>query len=367
MPPNLLLVIVDALRADRLGFTGLERARTPFLDQLARRGVTYTRCFTTCGWTLPACASIVTGLMPTGHGLIHHDERFRAAKIPALLGDGFATLGIGNNGNLVPDDISREELDAAGFERRTEVWKHFGWQEGFETYRWFHKQDKDGPFRAFSEWLTGRADDARPWFAMLHTNLVHDYDEDRPWCVDVEPFLGRPLPAPLRRFRDGPWIWREPPDGLSGADLRDGLLAKYDGCVAEFDRRLRETLSGVDLGRTVVVIVSDHGEGFDGDAERVHHCGRLHDDLLRVPLLILFPPGTANAPAPGTTISAPCSVIDIAPTMLRLGGAATGNLAGADLRDPPERRAVYAEDLGYLYLPPGEVGERLRRYDRTRH
>src|SRR5688500_7417099 len=112
MTPNLLLVIVDDLRADRLGCTGLARAETPFLDSLARRGVRYTRCFTTSGWTLPACASIVTGLLPSQHGLIHHDRRFAEPKIPALLGTGFASFGVGNNGNLVPDDIPQATLDA---------------------------------------------------------------------------------------------------------------------------------------------------------------------------------------------------------------------------------------------------------------
>ena len=62
MRPNLLLVIVDDLRSDRLGFAGLERAETPFLDSVAARSVRFTRCFSTAGWTLPACASIVTGL-----------------------------------------------------------------------------------------------------------------------------------------------------------------------------------------------------------------------------------------------------------------------------------------------------------------
>lgn len=367
MAPNLLLVIVDDLRADRVGFAGLARAETPFLDELARRGATYARCWSPCGWTLPACASIVTGRLPSDHGLVHHDARFRAPKIPALLGDGWATLGIGNNGNLVPDDISREELDAAGFERRPEVWKHFGWQDGFETYRWFHKRDKDGPFRAFAEWMEQRAADGRPWFAMLHTNVVHDYDEGRPWCVDVERFHGRPLPEALRAFRDGPWVWKDPPDGLSDAALRDALLAKYDGCVAEADRRLREALAAVDLDRTVVVVVSDHGEGFDGASDRVHHCGRLHDDLLRVPLLVLYPAGTAGAPAPGTRVDTPCSLLDVAPTLLALAGRPTEDLPGSDLRGLPADRAIEAEDLGYLYLPPRSPAERLRRFERAQH
>ncbi len=366
-PPNLLLVIVDDLRFDRVGANGHAGAETPFLDELAARGVRYTRCLTTCGWTLPACASIVTGHLPSSHGLIHHDHRFRVPKISALLSPDWATVGIANNGNLVPDDLSAETLDALGFERRPEVWKHFGWQEGFETYRWFHKQDKDGPFAAFEDWVAERPSDDRPWFAMLHTNLVHDYDEDQPWCLDVERFLGAPLPPSVHRFRDGPWIWREPPGDLDDDALAAALEAKYDGCIAETDRRLRAVLANVDLSTTAVIVVSDHGEGFDGPAARVHHCGRLHQDLLHVPLVVVLPPDTPDAPAPGTVVDTPCSVLDVVPTLLGLAGVDPGELTGHDLRRLPAQRELIAEDLGYLYLPTNDVAERLRRYEYKTH
>lgn len=375
MRPNLLLVIVDALRADRLGRAdrpGRAGAQTPFLDTLLRRGVGYSACVTTCGWTLPACASIVTGRIPSDHGLLHHDRRFAAPKVGELLGPDWATFGVGNNGNFVPDDLPQHVLDGLGFERRPAVWKRFGWQEGFETYRWFHKEDKDGPFRAFAEWLSARAADPRPWFAMLHTNLVHDYDHDDPWCVGVERRLGRPLSPGLRKFRDGPWVWKDRPDGLSAAQVREELLAKYDGCVEETDRRLAAALAAVDLDRTVVVVVSDHGEGFDGERERVHHCGRLHDDLLRVPLLVVYPPHTDGAPQPGSSVGAPCSVIDVAPTLLALAGASAAGLPGKDLRRLPATRTIVAEDFGYLYLPggaasPGGGADAFRRYAYDTH
>lgn len=366
-------MIVDDLRPDRLGFAGHAGARTPALDAFARRAVVYTQCRSTCGWTLPSCASIVTGLLPSGHGLVHHEHRFRAPKIPALLGPSYATFGVGNNGNLVPDEVTREQLDRAGFERRPDVWKHFGWQEGFETYAWFYKSDKDGPFAAFEEWRGERATDGRPWFAMLHTNIVHDYDRGDPWCTAVEPWLGAALPEALVQFRDGPHVWRDPPEGLDTASLRAALLAKYDACVAECDRRLGDVLARVDLASTVVIVVSDHGEGFDGERDRVHHCGRLHDDLLRVPLLVSYPAGTPGAPAPGSRVDAPASTLDIAPTALALAGADPAGLKGHDLRALPAGRLIEAEDLGYLYLPasaPGDAPDdtaRLRRYEYKTH
>ncbi len=362
-PPDVLLVIVDDLRFDRLGCTGLSRAETPVLDRLAADGVLFTNAHAVTGWTLPSCATIVTGRVPSDHGLIHHDHRFGAPKIPTLLGDGWATYGIGNNGNLVPDTVSSDALDALGLERRPEVWKHFGWQDGFERYDWFPKQDKDGPFAAIIAWLENRVADTGPRFAMFHTNLVHDYDDDAPWCLDVERFLGRPLPNPLHKFRDGPWLWKDPPEGLSLADVDEGLLAKYDGGIAEFDRRLGAVLSHVDLRRTVVCVVSDHGEGFDGEHLRVHHCGRLHEDLLHIPVILRLPPGTPGAPAPGTRNHRPASLIDIAPTLLALAGSPDASLPGENLLDLPAERGLPGEDFGYLYLPPNDVSERLRRYE----
>jgi arylsulfatase A-like enzyme len=367
VPPNLLLILVDDLRADRLGCYGNSRVETPCVDQLAREGVRFERCFATCGWTLPSCASILTGRVASDHGLIHHDRRFTVPKIPGLLGNGWASFGVGNNGNLVPDTISREKLEAANLERRPEVWKHFGWQLDFEVYDWFHRAEADGPFEAFATWHAGRAADRRPWFAMVHTNIVHLYDEDRPWSVNVERFLGRDLHPMLRKFRDGPWIWQSPPMGMSEAQLREELLAKYDGGVAEMDRRLSRLFASVDLDHTVVVFVSDHGEGFDAAAGRVHHCGRMHDDLLRVPLIIHFPQGTPGAPAPGTVVVEPCSTIDVAPTLLAVAGHASHRLPGMDLRAPRDSRTLLAEDFGYLYLPPNDVAEPLKRYQFGEH
>ncbi|MCG3133786.1 MAG: hypothetical protein HMLKMBBP_01051 [Planctomycetes bacterium] len=363
MRPDLLLVIVDALRADRPGFAGNGRARTPFLDTLAARGAMFDAARTVCGWTLPACASIVTGRMPSDHGLLHHDRRFAAPKLPALLPPEYETLGIGNNGNFVPDDLEDSQIQSLGFERRPAVWKRFGWQDGFGTYRWFHKEDKDGPFRAFREWWTRPRADARPRFAMLHTNVVHDYDHGDPWCVAVEPWLGRALHPALAKFRDGPWIWKDPPEGLATARIDEEASAKQEACLAECDRRLAEALSCVDLARTAVIVVSDHGEGFDGARQRVHHCGRLHDDLLRVPLVAVFPPGTPGAPPPGSRVAAPASVLDVAPTFLALAGGRADGLPGADLRSLPAARILRAEDHGYLYAPPSDVSEPFRRYD----
>ncbi len=81
----------------------------------------------------------------------------------------------------------------------------------------------------------------------------------------------------------------------------------------------------------------------------------------------MLPPGTEGAPEPGTRIDTPCITLDVAPTLLGLAGRDTGGLPGADLLDLPPGRTLLGEDFGYLYLPPNDVAERLRRYDYKTH
>jgi hypothetical protein len=202
---------------------------------------------------------------------------------------------------------------------------------------------------------------------MLHSNVVHDYDHDDAFRLGTEPWTGRPLHPALRKFRDGPWTWKDPPAGLTHAQIDEELSAKYDAGIEEMDRRLATAMAGVDLATTLVVFVSDHGEGFDGAAQRVHHCGRLHDDLLRVPLLVVYPPGTPGAPPPGSRIARPASVLDVAVTMLAVAGRPDASLPGCDLRALPESRTLAAEDFGYLYAPRSAVAEPFRRYEYKTH
>ncbi len=350
-PPNVLLVIADTVRADHLDLYGYERKTTHHLSRTlaARDGWTiFDRCYSTAGWTLPACASIVTGQAPDRHGLVDHSRRFTTEKIAGALTATHRTVGIGNNGNLVSDDISVETLDALGLERRPKKWNHFGWNEGFDRYIWFPHDQHHRAINTACRLLDRWRDDPQPWFLMLHTNLAHDYNLDRPYYLATSRFLDRPLDERLHKFPDGPQVWNEL--GSEITNLAEQIVAKYDAGLRRLDRALDRVLRRVDLDETIVVIVSDHGEGFEPEHGRVHHCGRLHEDLLHVPLFFHTPPGSWSGDAPPRRLRRVRSVTDIVPTILRMTGASmSGRLDGRDLFGPERHRTIHAMDSAYLY------------------
>ena len=349
--PNVLLIIVDTVRADHLDLYGYERSTSHHMRRRFRQNPNWTlfeRCYSTAGWTLPACASIITGQNPDRHGLVDHTRRFRTQKLAGALRATHRTVGIGNNGNLVSDDISVETLDSLGLARRPKKWNHFGWNDGFDRYEWYphdqHWKAINKACRLLDRWRH----EERPWFLMFHTNLAHDYNLDRPYYRKTERLLGHPLDPRLHNFRDGPEVWNE----LAGEipDLSDQIVAKYDSGLRRLDRTLDDVIGRVDLENTVVIVVSDHGEGFDPELGRVHHCGRMHEDLLHVPLLVHTPPSVAGSATVPRRVRHVRSVNDIVPTVLRMTGSSSSEVFdGTDLFGPERHRSIFAMDTAYLY------------------
>ena len=347
---NVLLVIADDLGARHLPFYGYGRDTMPLLERRLEGATLFTNCRSPVGWTLPGCASIITGHLPAGHGLYDHNNRFQKPKLGHYLGEDYERVGIANNGNVVSDRISTEYLESLGFDRRPAKWKSFGWDDGFDRYEWIHREDHDKPFVIAREFLESKRESAAaPWFLSFHSNLVHDYHMGRSYYLDVDGWIDGEIHPELRVVRDGPEIWSNPPAGLGWEEQKRDLIAKYDSGIRGYDARLDELLQLVDFEDTIVVFVSDHGEGFEPERGRVHHCGRLHDDLTHVPLAIWLPAALRShyeAPARQEHL---CSTIDIVPTVLTLLGDAVAGFPGRFLFDLPPHRRLRGEDRGYLY------------------
>jgi arylsulfatase A-like enzyme len=348
---NVLFLVIDDLRSDHMRAHGYERATTPNLDQRMAKGTVFTQCFSPVGWTLPACASIVTGYEPDDHGLSDHNQRFNKSKLGEYLGARYYSLGIVNNGNLVPDSISPEVLDRLGFARRPAKWKFFGWDQGFDRYLWTHREDHLTPFQQACDFLDSSpaSSGGKPWFLFFHTNIVHDYHMDRKYYLEGSRWLGEEIHPLLRSISDGPEIWRTPVDGLDHEAIKRHLIAKYDAGIQFMDLKVNEILSRVNFDETIVVFVSDHGEGFEPEIGRVHHCGRLHNDLTHIPLIIWLPDELRSRYAPPEIEDRRCSTIDIVPTILTLLGEPAGNLPGHFLFDLTAHRAIRGSDRGYIY------------------
>ena len=323
-PPLVLLISVDTLRRDALHAFAQGAAPLASLDAFAAESVRFDRATSAASWTLPAHGSLLTGLYPDRHG---------ATDPHVALSNEVPTLA--------------ERLRAAGFEtialtQGGYLDRKYGMDRGFDRYT--DDPPSGGPDHSIFDQaaaLVAARKDARPLFLFLQTYSVHDYFLLRPWTVaaigEKPPRTASEYGACLQgRMRCDPADWQ-----VLRA-LYDAELQNLDACFG----RLRAALVAAGLwDRALVVLTSDHGEGFAPELHRIHHGGRLHEDLVRVPMLVRAPGLTARA------IAAPVSLVDVAPTLLAMTGAEPiANADGRSLADllrggaDPPARTLFAEE-----------------------
>ena len=168
-------------------------------------------------------------------------------------------------------------------------------------------------------YLKQRQEEDPPFMLFLHTFVVHNYFVLHPWALEQ---LDGPETKQARYYLG--CLWTEYPcsddDWRLMASLYKAELSHMDAGVG----RVLEALAQVD-GETYVIFVSDHGEGFDSSTGRTHHGGRLHEDLVRVPLLVAGPGVVAR------DVETPVSIVDILPTTLDLAEIDPASIPGPDL------------------------------------
>lgn len=297
--PNIVLISVDTLRADRLPVS-------PRIDAWAKRHATvFQNAVAQAPWTLPSHASMLTGLDALRHGVNHS---FQAAPeelttlAERLRDAGYVTAGISGGAWLDPQ---------------------YGLAQGFERYRsWRREQRGDEELEAHAalaaRWL---GELQVPFFLFLHTFDVHDFN------------------APHRRARAAP----------RPNDPHADLVQLYEQAVSHMDERvgtLLERLESLDLHRrTIVVLTSDHGEDLGEDGVFGH--GSLRDQVLRVPLLVASPGGRSA----GRVIDEQVRSVDLVPTLLDLAGLEIPpGLDGVSLRALIEGEAADVPKVATSYF-----------------
>ncbi|MFO8006477.1 MAG: sulfatase, partial [Candidatus Brocadiia bacterium] len=323
--PNIVMLMLDTLRADRLGCYGYRRRTvSPAIDEVARGSILFERAIASAPWTLPSHASLFTGLHPSQHGAddvslyLHERHRTLAER---LSGAGYRTAafcahnawfsaaaGLARGFQLCVGPELKE--DASGLREmaaRTADQEQYLSAEGCEVL-------------GFARYCLHRlADRHAPLFLFLHSMINHQ--PYRPADASWDKLGADPVPADLtahlaENFRE----LRANPETIT-AEQAEAMDLLYDACVATADElaaRLIE-LIGRRLGweRTVLVITSDHRQNL-GEHGMWGHWLCLADTLLHVPLLI-YPRPFASLPA---RVSAPVQQADLCSTLLRLSGAA---------------------------------------------
>lgn len=295
--PNVLLIVVDTLRADRLGSYGNGRGLTPFLDELAAKGTVFRNAYATSSWTCPSVASLLTSRFPSQHHVTTFESGLHEDEV---------TLG----------EILRAAWYAPGaYVANERLLSSLGYAQGFR--RWWVKESdqkvRGGELRERSvSWL--RLPWPQPRLLYLHYMEPHaPYDPPEPqrsrWRC---PMLDRvDVAAAQQKMYASRWM------EMSRVEV-ECLESLYDGEVASLDAELRLLFGDLDrqgfLDHAVVVFTADHGEEF-GEHGQMQHGKTLYNEVVHVPLLISGP-----GFAPGGVVDQAVSLVDVAPTILDLVG-----------------------------------------------
>ena len=307
-----IIISVDTLRSDRLGAYGFEGVQTPAIDRLASDGVLFERAYSHLPLTLPSHASILTGRLPIEHG-VRDNLGYRLGQQPPTLGEiltdeGYATgafvsayvlreqTGIARGFQAYDDDIVvRSGVELGGLQRKggETLERAFAWLDGIDT----------------------GIDHGTPFFLFFHIYEPHSpYTPSEPWAT---------------RYPHHP----------------------YDAEVAEADAVVGELISGLEqrglYDESLVVLLSDHGEGL-GDHGEIEHEVLIYRETLQVPLIFKLPGGQRA----GERIAEPTQLIDVFPTILAHLGLdpppADDDLQGMDLlggRPVPGDRQIFSESI----------------------
>jgi arylsulfatase A-like enzyme len=357
--PDVLIVVLDTVRADRLSVDGYARPTSPELEALAREAVRFPRFYSTSSWTLPGHASLFTGLLPMQHGATQEHLRLerRFATLAEVLRDaGYRTWGA--SANPVVGPVSG--LDQ-GFERFEEVWRPAP------------AAAQGHPVNEAFDAFLARVGSERPYFAFV--NYMEAHRPYRPPPELLRRFARQPASA-LRAQRVGERPWyayylEAPPPAADVAllsDLYDASLAAVSARVGELIGALRRAGR---LERTLVIVTSDHGENL-GEHGHFDHVFSLYETTLRVPLLVRLPDG----PRAGTVDPRPGQLADLPATVLRVCGVEPPRapLSRVDLLSPEPgdaRREIVAEYyhpaqaiamIRSALGPEAAASERLRPY-----
>jgi arylsulfatase A-like enzyme len=312
LPRNLLLVSIDTLRPDHLGCYGHARDTSPTLDALSARGVRFTDTSSSAPWTLPAHATMLTGLYPSHHGVKNHETRLPGSVVTLaeeLAQHDLRTLGVVNTWNVGAPQFQL----AQGFERFRYV------PETEEDERTLQLRTRNGAREVLATakefLLAGEA--ARPFFLFLHFYDVHtDFTPKNEYRERfVEPYSGR-LTGRTQQLVN----LRDAGEPFGDDDLR-WLRQMYDAEIRQLDDQLGNFLAWLEqrgwLADTLVVVTSDHGEEFQEHGGILH--GRTqYQEVLRVPLIMAGP----GVPA-GVVVDAPVHLVDLVPTVLGCLGFAS--------------------------------------------
>ena len=341
--PNVVMLMLDTVRASELSLYGFERPTTPAFETFARQGARFDRAISTAPWTLASHLSMFSGVFPHKMASPRIEADPPRALDPShpvlaqvLADHGYVTGAFSANLSYVTREWGFDRgfahfedypITIGGFIQSTAFGRALALNEQWR--RWFHydqvlvRRDAATISARLLRWASQHG--KRPFFAFANYFDAHTV------LIPPEPFRTQFVQTPSHmRYTYLPFstrlITETPSDPKEFKAQRD----LYDGAIASVDHEIGLLLKEMDrqglLNNTIVVVTADHGEMF-GEHGRIGHGYVLYQSLLHVPLIMAYP---GHIP-PGSVVAEPVTLADLPATILDLAKIERGGIPGASL------------------------------------
>lgn len=257
---NVVVILIDTLRADRLPSYGHSRDTAPFLSSLFEKSVVFEKAFSASSWTAPATASIFTSLLPSDHGII---IGFMATRSMMKKGSSIKMNRLPQKYEVLGEAMKNAGYNTIGVADNLNIGSEMGFDRGFMQFKMHKEKGAKRVNKTAIEYLDA-VDKSKPYFAYLHYMDVH---------------------APYKKH--SPWF--EECMKTSDNSKKENLFCAYDSEIRYLDGKIEEMFKRYNwFENTVVVVLSDHGEEFWEHGDR-GHARTLYTEVIHVPFAIYHP------------------------------------------------------------------------------
>jgi len=312
---NVILMVIDTLRADHLGCYGYHRNTSPCIDDLSENAHVFASATSQAPWTNPSVVSLLTSLYPSTHHLI-------------TLRSDSKLMTLSGNITTLAELLQTEGYSTAAFTANPWLVPEIGVDRGFDIYKNLPMKTRAVGLNEIAlEWLRDTAATGLPFFLYIHYMDVHGpYSPPPPFDT-----LFTSDTSPERTLSEDEFSLMPEYLRLEGLSTLDQYVARYDGGIRYWDECLSIMLDNLSsegfLQNTILVLTSDHGEEFL-EHGGFNHGSTLYQEQVHVPLVWRLPD-----PAAGSgMIEEPVELVDIAPSLLNMVGLKVPEfLQGTDL------------------------------------
>lgn len=308
-PKNLILIVVDAMRADHLGLYNYHRNTTPNIDSLASNAIVCQNAYSQSNWTCPSMASFFTGTYPIVHKIYNSPEKIR---------NRFSVLP--ENLTTIPEALKTKNLYTAAITSCGWVSSNSNYDQGFDEFHLVDREDQLIIDEAIDFISRKKGEE---FFLYLHLLDLHDYyffkkdqfkftKSSYNLSANMQQLLSK-KPAEIYQYLSA--IRKK--EDLPSEDL-DYLIDIYDSYLFYTDQLIGKLIKTLEdekiLDKSLIIITADHGEKFFEHNELLHGGNSLYNEVMHIPLII----HNKNLFSEQINISEPVESIDIYPTIMEI-------------------------------------------------